>query len=105
MTEKHAVWLCAVVFALCFIGVLVFSSAAIKTLPEKQEQQDIFFLCSYEKIADNYFLLVYSKNGETYYPHFTNIRQVHSFIAHLGSLGALIKNGYEIKGEENDESM
>ena len=105
MTEKHAVWLCAVFLALCFITLLVFSSASFKTLPEKQEQQDIYFLCSYEKIADNYFLLVYSKNGETYYPHFTNMRQVHSFIAHLGSLGAVIKNGYEIKGEENDESM
>ena len=105
MTEKHAVWLCAVFLTLCFIALLLFSSASFKMLPEKQEQQDIYFLCSYEKIADNYFLLVYSKNGETYYPHFTNMRQVHSFIAHLGSLGAIIKNGYEIKGEENDESM
>lgn len=80
-------------FALCFITVVVLCA---KTLSEPKKGTDLYFICSYEKIAEDYFILVYTKNGEAFYPHFSNIRQVISFMNHLKTLGDVNNNGYEI---------
>jgi hypothetical protein len=63
---------------------------------------DDYFICCYEKVADNFYQVVYMKNGETYYPHFTDIRQVHSFMDKLETLGTLDRNGYEIRGNNEE---
>lgn len=84
-----------VLFALCFITVVVLCATAI-SMPEEVKTVDKYFICSYEKLAEDYLLLVYTKNGEAFYPHFSNIRQVISFMNHLKTLGDVNNNGYEI---------
>lgn len=64
-------------------------------------KDDKYFICSYEKVNDNYYILVYTKNGEAFYPHFTHWRQVVSFIDNLERLGKVEYNGYKFSNEEH----
>lgn len=70
---------------------------------EDIEKQDIYYLASLQQASQNYYLLVYTKNGETHYPHFFTEKQADMFVEHLETLGIVIKNGYDkeyIKGDE-----
>lgn len=64
-------------------------------------KEDTYFIGSYEKVNDNYYILVYTKNGEAFYPHFTHWRQVVSFIDNLERLGKVDYNGYKFSNEEH----
>lgn len=64
-------------------------------------KEDTYFIGSYEKVSDNYYILVYTKNGEAFYPHFTHWRQVVSFIDNLERLGKVDYNGYKFSNEEH----
>jgi len=64
-------------------------------------KDDKYFIGSYEKVNDNYYILVYTKNGEAFYPHFTHWRQVVSFINNLERLGKVDYNGYKFSNEEH----
>ena len=64
-------------------------------------KEDTYFICSYEKVSDNYYILGYTKNGEAFYPHFTHWRQVVSFIDNLERLGKVEYNGYKFSTEEH----
>lgn len=64
-------------------------------------KKDTYFICSYEKASDKYYILVYTKNGEAFYPHFTHWRQVVSFIDNLERHGKVIYNGYKFSNEEH----
>lgn len=64
-------------------------------------KEDTYFIGSYEKVNDNYYILVYTKNGEAFYPHFTHWRQVVSFIDNLERLGKVEYNGYKFSNEEH----
>ena len=69
------------------------------------EKQDIYYLASLQQTSQNYYLLVYTKNGETHYPHFYTEKQADMFVEHLETLGIVIKNGYDkeyIKGDDNE---
>ena len=63
-------------------------------------KEDEYFIGSYEKASDNYYILVYTKNGESFYPHFTHWRQVVSFIDNLEKHGKVDYNGYKFSNEE-----
>ena len=76
---------------LCIISIFLFVSL----------KEDTYFICSYEKANDNYYILVYTKNGEAFYPHFTHWRQVVSFIDNLERLGKVEYNGYKFSNEEH----
>lgn len=76
---------------LCIISMFLFPAL----------KEDTYFICSYEKVSDNYYLLVYTKNGEAFYPHFTHWRQVVSFIDNLERLGKVEHNGYKFSNEEH----
>lgn len=72
---------------------------------EDIEKQDIYYLASLQQASQNYYLLVYTKNGETHYPHFYTEKQADMFVEHLETLGVVIKNGYDkeyIKGDDNE---
>lgn len=69
------------------------------------EKQDIYYLASLQQQAQHYYLLVYTKNGETHYPHFYTEKQADMFVEHLETQGIVIKNGYDkeyIKGDDNE---
>lgn len=86
---KHAVP--QYLLILCII--IMFLSLVLK--------EDTYFIGSYEKVSDNYYILVYTKNGEAFYPHFTHWRQVVSFIDNLERLGKVEYNGYKFSNEEH----
>lgn len=72
---------------------------------DELEKQDIYYLASLQQTSQNYYLLVYTKNGETHYPHFYTEKQADMFVEHLETLGIVIKNGYDkeyIKGDDNE---
>lgn len=72
---------------------------------DELEKQDIYYLASLQQQAQHYYLLVYTKNGETHYPHFYTEKQADMFVEHLETLGIVIKNGYDkeyIKGDDNE---
>lgn len=72
---------------------------------EDIEKQDIYYLASLQQASQNYYLLVYTKNGETHYPHFYTEKQADMFVEHLETQGIVIKNGYDkeyIKGDDNE---
>ena len=49
----------------------------------RSENKDQYFICSVEKLADDYYSMVYTRNGKSYYPHFTHERQVLTFLDYL----------------------
>ncbi len=63
----------------------------------RSENKDQYFICSVEKLADDYYSMVYTRNGESYYPHFTHERQVLTFLDYLETIGDVDRNGYEVK--------
>ncbi len=63
----------------------------------RSENKDQYFICSVEKLADDYYSMVYTRNGESYYPHFTHERQVFTFLEYLETIGDVDRNGYEVK--------
>ena len=70
---------------------------------QEVEKQDIYYLASFQQASQNYYLLVYTKNGETHYPHFFTEKQADMFVEHLETQGIVIKNGYDkeyIKGDK-----
>ena len=72
---------------------------------DELEKQDIYYLASLQQTSQNYYLLVYTKNGETHYPHFYTEKQADMFVEHLETQGIVIKNGYDkeyIKGDDNE---
>ncbi len=62
----------------------------------RSENKDQYFICSVEKLADDYYSMVYTRNGESYYPHFTHERQVLTFLDYLETIGDVDRNGYEV---------
>lgn len=85
-----------VLFILLFITASFSFSLAIKSIKPKEEPKDQYFICCIEKMTSEYYTVVYMKNGETFYPHFTHERQVHAFMKELERLGELNRNGYEV---------
>ena len=63
----------------------------------RSENKDQYFICSVEKLADDYYSMVYTRNGKSYYPHFTHERQVLTFLDYLETIGDVDRNGYEVK--------
>ena len=63
----------------------------------RSENKDQYFICSVEKLADDYYSMVYTRNGKSYYPHFTHERQVFTFLDYLETIGDVDRNGYEVK--------
>jgi len=63
----------------------------------RSENKDQYFICSVEKLADDYYSMVYTRNGKAYYPHFTHERQVLTFLDYLETIGDVDRNGYEVK--------
>jgi site-specific DNA-adenine methylase len=80
----------AVIIAMLFLAVVIIDARP------KLVEPDQYFICCVEKLAQEYYTVVYMKNGETFYPHFTHERQVHAFIEELERLGELNRNGYEV---------
>jgi hypothetical protein len=83
-----------------FILIILVSSFSlflvIKSIKPKEEPRDQYFICCIEKMTSEFYTVVYMKNGETFYPHFTHERQVHAFMKELERLGELNRNGYEV---------
>ena len=75
-----------------FIALAFYGDIAKKEAPIDQ-----YFICSVEKLADDYYSMVYTRNGESYYPHFTHERQVLTFLDYLETIGDVDRNGYEVK--------
>ena len=63
----------------------------------RSENKDQYFICSVEKLADDYYSMVYTRNGKSYYPHFTHERQVLTFLDYLETIGDVDRNGYEVE--------
>lgn len=80
----------AVIIALLFLAIVIIDARP------KWVEPDQYFICCIEKLAPEYYTVVYTKNGETFYPHFTQERQVHAFMKELERLGELNRNGYEV---------
>jgi len=86
-----SVILFAMVFIAGFIALTFYGDIALS------ESKDQYFICSVEKLADDYYSMVYTRNGESYYPHFTHERQVLTFLDYLETIGDVDRNGYEVK--------
>ncbi len=87
--------MCVILFALVFIAGFV--SLAFYGDIARSENKDQYFICSVEKLADDYYSIVYTRNGKSYYPHFTHERQVFTFLDYLETIGDVDRNGYEVK--------
>lgn len=83
-----------ILFALVFIAGFI--ALAFYGEIERSESKDQYFICSVEKLADDYYSMVYTRNGESYYPHFTHERQVFTFLDYLETIGDVDRNGYEV---------
>jgi hypothetical protein len=81
----------AVIIALLFLAIVIIDARP------KWVEPDQYFICCIEKLAPEYYTVVYMKNGETFYPHFTHEKQVHAFLKKLERMGELDRNGYEVK--------
>ena len=88
--------MCVILFALVFIAGFV-ALAFYGDIENKEEPRDKYFICSVEKLADDYYSMVYTRNGKSYYPHFTHERQVFTFLDYLETIGDVDRNGYEVK--------
>ena len=89
--NRVSVILFALVFIAGFVALAFYGDIA------KSESKDQYFICSVEKLADDYYSMVYTRNGESYYPHFTHERQVFTFLDYLETIGDVDRNGYEVK--------
>jgi hypothetical protein len=87
--------LSVILFALVFIAGFV-ALAFYGDIANKEEPRDKYFICSVEKLADDYYSMVYTRNGKSYYPHFTHERQVFTFLDYLETIGDVDRNGYEV---------
>jgi hypothetical protein len=85
-----------VLFILIMLGSSFSLFFAIKSIKPTPEPKDQYFICCIEKMTNEFYTVVYMKNGETFYPHFTHERQVHDFMKELERLGELNRNGYEV---------
>ena len=85
-----------ILFAFVFIAGFV-ALAFYGDIANKEEPRDKYFICSVEKLADDYYSMVYTRNGKSYYPHFTHERQVLTFLDYLETIGDVDRNGYEVK--------
>jgi hypothetical protein len=85
------------IFILIMLGLSFSLFFVIKSIKPKEEPKDQYFICCIEKMTSEFYTVVYMKNGETFYPHFTAERQVHNFIEHLEKLGTVDRNGYEVE--------
>ena len=85
-----------ILFSLVFIAGFI-ALAFYGDIANKEEPADQYFICSVEKLADDYYSMVYTRNGESYYPHFTHERQVLIFIDYLETIGDVDRNGYEVE--------
>jgi hypothetical protein len=82
---------------ICLFYIIVYTSFAMLIITNiKPEPKDQYFICCIEKMTSEFYTVVYMKNGETFYPHFTAERQVHAFMKELERLGELNRNGYEV---------
>ena len=88
--NRVSVILFALVFIAGFVALAFYGDIA------KSESKDQYFICSVEKLADDYYSMVYTRNGESYYPHFTHERQVFTFLDYLETIGEVDRNGYEV---------
>jgi hypothetical protein len=86
-----------VLFILIILGLSFSLFFAIKNIKPKEEPKDQYFICCIEKMTSEFYTVVYMKNGESFYPHFTHERQVHAFMKELERLGELNRNGYEVE--------
>ena len=84
-----------ILFALVFIAGFI-ALAFYGDIANKEDPRDKYFICSVEKLADDYYSMVYTRNGESYYPHFTHERQVFTFLDYLETIGEVDRNGYEV---------
>ena len=89
--NRVSVILFALVFIAGFVALAYYADIA------RSESKDQYFICSVEKLADDYYSMVYTRNGESYYPHFTHERQVLTFLDYLETIGDVDRNGYEVK--------
>jgi len=85
-----------ILFALVFISAFI-ALAFYGEIARSEKPRDQYFICSVEKLADDYYSMVYTRNGESYYPHFTHERQVLTFLDYLETIGDVDRNGYEVK--------
>ena len=97
-------WAVAVCVALMFVCCMLSTIRKPQVQEVKTEKIDEYFLCCVERLAQDYYTVVYSKNGECFYPHFTHERQALAFIDHLETLGILHRNGYEIRQDYINDS-
>jgi len=81
---------------LVLTGFIILLILMFPTQEQTPEQKDKYFICCIEKMTSEFYTVVYTKNGETFYPHFTQERQVHAFLKELERLGELNRNGYEV---------
>jgi hypothetical protein len=81
---------------LVLTGFIILLFFMFPTQEQAQEPKDQYFICCIEKMTSEFYTVVYMKNGESFYPHFTAERQVHNFIEHLEKLGTVDRNGYEV---------
>ena len=84
-----------ILFALAFIAGFI-ALAFYGDIAKKESPIDQYFICSVEKLADDYYSMVYTRNGKSYYPHFTHERQVLTFLDYLETIGDVDRNGYEV---------
>ena len=89
--SRVSVILFALVFITAFIALAFYGEIA------RSESKDQYFICSVEKLADDYYSMVYTRNGKAYYPHFTHERQVFTFLDYLETIGDVDRNGYEVE--------
>ena len=85
-----------VLFILIMLGLSFSLFFAIKSIKPTPDPKDQYFICCIEKMTSEFYTVVYMKNGETFYPHFTHERQVRAFMKELERLGELNRNGYEV---------
>jgi hypothetical protein len=85
-----------VLFILIVLGSSFSLFLVIKSMKPTPDPKDQYFICCIEKMTSEFYTVVYMKNGESFYPHFTAERQVHAFMKELERLGELNRNGYEV---------